>query len=173
MHGESLYKILKKGDIIFSSPNSLIFKFIKYWTRDKWAHVAIVADIIDSHIFIVEALPSGIDVNDLIWYEKEKKDFIVYRLKKLNEQLREEIVHYALNFIGSRYDFAALSNFLISKPILGEKKRYYCSELIYRILTHLNLIKESENPEMISPHDLRLLIENESEIIYKKEHKKC
>jgi len=169
MTGEPLHTIIKRGDIIFSSPTSWLFKFIQYWTRDKWCHVAIVVDIVDSHIFVVEALPFGIDVNDLVWYEKEKKDFIVYRLKKLNDELINKIISHTLKFIGSGYDFLALGNFLLAKPLLGSKKRYYCSELIYRILTYLKLIKKSEKAEMISPHDLRLLIENESNIVYKKE----
>jgi len=171
MCGEPLFNIIKAGDIIFSFPNNWFFKFVRYWTRDKWTHVALVTQICKNEVYIIEALPKGIDVNTLSKYEKEKRDFIVYRLNNLTDELRNKLVFHSYSFINSKYDFAALANFLIGKAIFGKKKRYFCSELIYRILVHLKIIKNSENAEIVSPHDLRLLIENLSTVVYKKEYK--
>ena len=119
---------LKTGDIVFSAPKNILFRLIQYWTRDKWTHVAIVLAVIDNHVLIAEALPSGIDINDLIWYDVEKRDFIVYRLNSLSTNgLRGSLTVPILEFIGKGYDFLALANFLIGKPVLGKKKKHYCS----------------------------------------------
>jgi len=151
---------IRAGDILFICPNNLFFKLVRYWTRDKYGHVAIVVDVIGDHVLIVEAQPRGIDVNDLVWRIKNKEPIAIYRLRNLDEKKRKAIVEEALNFVGAGYDFEALLNFVAGGSKYGKKKKYYCSELIYRILLKVGLIKHTEPEEMVSPKALRLLIEN-------------
>jgi len=155
----TLKKTLKVGDIVFVSPNSWWFKFVKYWTRDKWGHVAVITKV-GKDIEILEALPKGIEINSLREHLIRHRDIKVYRFEDARKSKVSKFLSNAKSFIGKGYDFKSLLNFIVGKPKYRSKKRLFCSELIYRALVGAKLLKHSEDADMVSPHDLRLLLEN-------------
>lgn len=149
---------IKPGDIIFTRPNSSIFNFIRWWTKGDYGHVMLVTHVIGDHIFITEALSSGVDVNDFIWHSTKKEDYIVYRNTKVEKTLIEKLIKKTISYHGKPYDTLALLNFVIGRTCFGTDKAVYCSELIYRILKDVNMIEDKLKPEKTSPADLRRLM---------------
>lgn len=156
---KELKSILKPGDIIFFSPKDLWFRFIEYWTRDKWGHVGVVLDNKEV-ILLIEAIPRGIGVTNMIYRLNLKQDLTIYRFKNVKKEQLTEFIQKASSFIGRGYDFKSLANFVIGKAKFRSKKKCFCSELIYRSLVATKIIKHSEMADIVSPHDLRLLVEN-------------
>lgn len=161
------------GDIIFAKPTGLLFKLIRWYTKDKYGHVGIVIGEFAGKTLIVEARRKGIDVNALLWYEKWKYDYTIYRLKDMSDIDRNKIQYVIMNYVGKKYDTLSLFNFIFKKDITAKNDEYFCSELIYKILCNLHLIEPTNNPELVNPKKLRKLIEqNNYEIIEDKNAKR-
>ncbi len=155
----------KRGDILFTRPNSWLFDIVRWATSGRFGHVGIVVGSIENHTVIAEAGINGIDINDLKWCEVEKENYSVYRLHGLTDGQRELLVLEALSYIGFPYDKMAWLNFLIGKTWFGKDKEVYCSEMIYRILKDVGIIESNEHPEKISPATLFRLLESKMELV--------
>ena len=156
---KELKSILRPGDIIFFSPKDLWFRFIEYWTRDKWGHVGVVLDNKEA-ILLIEAIPRGIEVTNVLYRLNLKQDLTIYRFENAKKEQLDKFIRKVSSFVGRGYDFKSLANFIIGKAKFRSKKKCFCSELIYRGLIAGRMIRHSEQADIVSPHDLRLLIEN-------------
>lgn len=149
---------IQKSDIIFTAPQSLIFKLIRWWTKDIYGHVGIVVDVLKDHVLIVEATARGIDVNSLIWRKDEP--YGVYRIKFMTEKQKQSLIDEAYTHVGKSYDFMSFGNFVCGRPIFGSEEKLFCSELVYRTLVALRILEPTlAHPEKVSPKDLRVLLE--------------
>lgn len=151
---------MQRGDIIFTRPKHIFFSLVRFITQGDYGHVALVVDTYKDHIFIVEALPKGVDINNFIYHKGEA--YIVYRNVDLTDKQRDTLVSATLSWCGAPYDTMALLNFIIGRTWFGKSKYVYCSELIYRILIKLNLLSSTIHPEKISPAKLRKIIKVDS-----------
>jgi len=164
---------MEPGDIIFTRPKSWIFNIIRRITKGEYGHVCIVTHTISKHIFITEALPSGVDVNDWIWHKMKDEDYIVYRNTKASYKEIKKFIRRTVEYHGTPYDKIALLNFIIGRTCFGTDKAVYCSELAYRVLYKYKLISTEfqTNPEKISPKMLRDILEADEdwEVVDKKD----
>ena len=146
--------MLRKGDIIFLKPSDLIFKLIKRCFKRQFLHVGIVTNVEYGHVSVTEALPRGVDINDFIWHEKKKEDYVVYRNVAATPQMIENIVDAAVQYHGTPYEKGIVINAIIRCSWCGTARAVCCSELIYRVLRGLRQIKDAYNQEWILPTDL-------------------
>ena len=149
---------LRVGDIIFLKPKDLIFELIKKCLNRQFLHVGIVTNVEYGHVSVTEALPRGVDVNDFIWNEKKKEDYVVYRNVMASPQMIKRIASAAVQYHGTPYEKGIVINALIRCSWCGTARAVCCSELIYRILRGLRQIKDAFNPEWILPTDLQNLM---------------
>ena len=149
----------KAGDLIFVKPNGWLFRLVRKVTKGNFGHVGLVAGMIDEHVLIVEAGRDGVDVNDLIWRTVRAEDYAIYRIDNITEKQRTLLVQKCMSYVGLPYDKQAWLNFIFKTTAFGSKRRMYCSEMIYRALTKLLIIRRIYHPEKISPADLFRLIE--------------
>ena len=148
----------KPGDLIFVRPNGLLFNLVRYFTSGKYGHVGIVAGYIEGHVLIIEATKHGIDQNDLIWRKVKKEKFDIYRIQCIDDEKRRELVVKCLSYVGLPYDKKAWLNFIIGSTAFGTDKKMYCSEMIYRALVDLEIVKSEYHPEKITPANLHKLL---------------
>ena len=151
---------MKKGDIVFTAPNTIMFKLIRWWTKDQYGHVALCVGHIGKEPIIIEATARGIDVNAFKWRSQIEEPYAIYRIPKLSEKKAKVLASKSMEFVGSGYDFKTLLNFIYKKPKYKNDKKFICSELIFRILVSLKYLEaDVEKPEMVSPVKLREILE--------------
>lgn len=120
---------MKKGDVLFYKGTSLISKLITWVTKSPYTHVALVigdGEIIESDRFI-KTRRIEIDLTE---------PFDVYTVENLSDETREEIVKYALEFVGTKYDywqiFRDFIRFVFNKKVsfFEFKNKTVCSDII-------------------------------------------
>lgn len=145
---------IKSGDIIFTSSDGIIGKLIKFATKSKYTHVG-VAVWLGEHLFILEALRSGIALNLLSSYNK----FDIINLNGINFSTIENLFKY--NKHKTKYDYRAsivngfklfLNNYLnfnLSIKIIQDD-RYQCAELVSELLFNNDII----NRKFVIPSEI-------------------
>ena len=126
---------LKEGDILHCMSNGWLAKLIKFFTKSKINHTAIVLKI-NYNLFISDAQIKGvypIPLQD--WIKKYNYKYIISRPVNWNERYKNR----AINRWGkTSYDFLSLlyqawysfTGKWIGKTKEGAKKRMYCSEYV-------------------------------------------
>lgn len=158
---------LQVGDIVFVRPTGLVFKFIRWYTHDKYGHVGVIVGDLGGKTVLVEARRKGIDINAIDWYDKWNYDYSVYRLGKIDEYKKVKLRKEIMKYVSRKYDTFSLFNFIFKKDITEKNNEYFCSELIYTILTNLKILDNTTNPELVYPKKLRNLIEKQKYRIVK------
>lgn len=125
---------LKPGDVVLVKNNTLYNFLVRFITRSEWGHVALY---VGSAVFI-EAAKDGVVLKTEKQYQKAKVS--IYR-SPLKESSINTIISHALQYEGAAYDFLGVLQLFILTLIgkrstalqIGDKKRYFCSELIARV----------------------------------------
>lgn len=126
-------KRLQSGDIILVQSRGLLSRLIRKFTTDKtetlsWAsHVAMVYEVTDREVLIIEAL-SQIEIHPIEYYQKKGSKLIVMRsLPELQEKQQQNIIETANRYYGNKYGYLTLVAHLLDR-LLGN--RYLFRKLI-------------------------------------------
>ena len=124
----------KVGDILATKSNSFISKLIRYLSKSKYSHLALITSISETGIQLIEAdgfYTKNIRYRNINDYINEAE---VYTCD-LTDKQRQDIVKYAISKIGQKYDYF-LVFILFLKITFGIKIKIkdtdddICSELV-------------------------------------------
>ena len=126
---------LKEGDVLHCTSNGWLAKLIKFFTKSKINHTALVVKM-GYHLFIIDAQANGVNVKTVDeWTRKYKYKYIISRPREFSSTHK----HKAFSRIGiTGYDFMALLNQLwyvltgiwTGKTHESARHRMYCSEFV-------------------------------------------
>jgi hypothetical protein len=161
---------LKRVSIVFYDGDSLVSKAIRWFTKSKVNHTAIVYDSEDWGTEItIEAASNGVIAHKSS--RKAKHKYIVSDPKAF-EKLKT-----ITSYLGEFYDYIGIVKFgllllwwkllkiKIRKPLTNTKGQF-CSELVARYLISFPNI-EIKSPQWTSPGDLLIVCEKNPELFIK------
>jgi len=136
-HVDEMDKVLPY-DIILVRGTSIISYGIKYFTKSPYSHVALVV----SPFMTFETdykFPSTI--RNLSY---NKRNYEIYRLKEpLTNKQKQQVNDYIYNHVNDKYDwrliFSRMFHILFKTPIVQNRKRLNCDELIVNALKSANV----------------------------------
>lgn len=128
------------GDVLHCSSNGILGRCIKFLTRSKINHSALVIKI-DDEVFICDSQKNGTNLKTLEnWVKAYNYDYKIHRYKFNNPIWGRKIRIRALSKIGvTGYDFTSLvfwqPLYLLTGKWFGRtkekaEKRMYCSEFV-------------------------------------------
>lgn len=103
-----LPEYVKPGDLLFETGNSWLGKSIRWITKSKFSHVAIIVD----RDTVIEAWP-GVGVR-MIPCPYKDGEYEIRTIPELTDQQRKSIVAHAKRFIGTPYDYVRIVALLIA-----------------------------------------------------------
>lgn len=137
--------------ILLFEGRGFISKLIKFQTRSKWTHAAILMP--DGQI--VESWQgAGVRVKRL----KSYVGVTALGVPRASQQEWEMVIDYALDKVGAKYDYRSVAQFVTRrKESRSSKDKWFCSELVFASFQHagINLLKRVEAAN-VSPGDLAL-----------------
>jgi len=126
---------LKEGDVLHCTSNGWLAKLIKFFTKSKINHTALVLKM-GYHFFIVDAQANGVNLKTVEeWSHKYKYKYIISRPRKFSSMNK----HRAFSKCGvTSYDFMSLLYqfwYVLTGKWVGKSnddasKRMYCSEYV-------------------------------------------
>lgn len=128
---------IKTGDMIEWRSRSALGSVIRFFSKQKVNHTGI-AFVLENyggyegnHVFTLEAEPGGIR-NNLLSAQLEKFDGEVYwsPLKPEFDHLRHKGIDWALECVGTPYDFKSLFKQALIK-VSAEARKLFCSEFTF------------------------------------------
>jgi len=141
---------LREGDILHCMSNRWLAKLIKFFTKSKINHTALVLNIY-GELMILDSQIKGTNIKPLKdWVKKYKYKYIISRPNKFTKAQKKR----AVSIVGhTPYDFASLifqawyqiTGKWIGKTYEEAKKRMYCSEAISFIFQFSKWWKRSPN----------------------------
>ncbi len=147
---------LKKGDVILVKQRSLYNWIVRLFTLSDWGHsVMYIGDG-----YYIESNSSGVTVRSLA--RLKASEVRAYRHKTMTARDADNIAESALKFEEQRYDWKAILQLglktLFGKRYnpkqMGEKDRWFCSELIaVPMKEHGLLVLKDVSPHAIIPAD--------------------
>lgn len=109
---------LKRSDVVLCRGKSTFSKLIRFATKSQFSHAALVflvphRDLGFNNTFLIESVPTGVDVTDLRHYIKDhpdKYDVVIKRLTKpwFVDNAPKIVRGSMLDFIKADYDFRAI-----------------------------------------------------------------
>lgn len=134
---------MKKGDIVFAQGKGLIGKTIRFFDKGKFSHVAIAVS--DKHV-----IEADYDTSVAITvFDPREYSYIEIIDLNLTEDERNKVVDIGIKYIGRRYDYLQLIWYVFKKifrlkgrNLFNNPKNMICSELVWRILDEMGVIKE-------------------------------
>ena len=120
----------KRGDILACKNNSYLSKFIRFLTKSKFSHLAIIVN--KNEIIEADGIIGHICYRNISEY-KNYAD--IYTCDNLTDEQRNNICKYAISKVGQKYDYYLLF-VLFVKQVFGVKIRIrdgekdICSELV-------------------------------------------
>lgn len=130
---------LQEGDVLHCTSNGWLAKLIKFFTRSKINHTAIILKI-GHHFFVADAQINGVNLKTIDeWNNKYNYQYIISRPKKFTSKN----FNRALDKCGiTGYDFASLlfqawyqvTGRWVGKTKERAEKRMYCSEYVAYVL---------------------------------------
>ncbi len=151
----------KKIYLVLSQNYTILSRIIKIVTKDKYSHISISFDKQCTDMYAIGRTftrwPfSGNYKNESIYegvYTLNKKSqIVVYELSVSNNQYKN--IKQLLNKYGNEskgYNFLGLIFALFNKKL--NRKKYYCSEFIYKILSDDNVKLFSKTKDVVKPMD--------------------
>jgi hypothetical protein len=140
-------KGLSDGDIVFRAGRDMISNIVlTQGNSPQFSHVGVILRR-ESTVFVVHSLPesptsvAGVQVEPLSSFvsSKNASRFAFYRVKGLNDKLRQKIRTYLLEQVGKPFD----ADFLMSTD-----DRLYCSELVVKAIAKAGIDLAAELPSI-------------------------
>jgi hypothetical protein len=110
---------LNRCDVVLCSGTSLYSRLIRWATKSRFSHAAVVFLIPDKqqgfdNTFILESNSKGVDLTNLRHYLVDKANSYDIAIKRLEAKwfdvdVRKQVRGHMLNFIKAKYDFRTLS----------------------------------------------------------------
>lgn len=167
--------MIQDGDILLCEGNDFVAKLIKWGTKSRYSHVAVVASA--KLGLIVEAIPTG-GVR-AISSENYKAKYDIYRVKSEYTFKPAEVTAYLVKMLARGYDYKSVAilgwkmllrrlrliklfglKILRNKHAadsLQEDQDYFCSELCYKAFFFgggLDIVPDTNDAETTSPGDI-------------------
>jgi len=142
---------IHSGDLIEWGSNTLIGWCIRQFTGMDVNHTSLALKLehfkhLENRRFIVEALGRGIEVN-LLSKRLDKFSGTVYhlKLKPQYDRFRNDIAGWALDKLGTPYDYKNLFMQAISR-VNADARQFFCSEFAYLAYCSAGLICGEQAP---------------------------
>lgn len=147
---------LRKGDVILVRQNSIYNIIVRLFTLSDWGHVVLY--IGDG--FYLESNANGVTVRSL--ERLQASEVRAYRHRTMTPRIADGVVEKAMKYEEQRYDWKAILQLglkvLFGKRYnpkqIGEKNRWFCSELISVPMKEHGLeVLKGADPHGIIPAD--------------------
>jgi hypothetical protein len=137
---EEMRDFIQCGDLFEFGGNSLIGKAIRFFTKQQVNHSALGMSINEysnhagNRKFVLEADPDGIVLNTASKSVQDclKSGGVVfwYPLAAIHDYKRNMVADWALQMVGTKYDFGSLFKNAISK-VNASVRKLFCSEFVF------------------------------------------
>lgn len=132
--------LIKTGDLIEFGSASLLGKAIRFFTKQEVNHSALALSIdqysayVGNRKFVLEANPPGIELHTA---GKDVADCLAddgtvywYPLLPKFDNQRNAIADFALQLVGTKYDYGSLFKNAISR-VNADMRKLFCSEFVF------------------------------------------
>lgn len=144
--------------------HSWLSKLIQWRTNGPYSHVAYVPLTFGHHLYEqspmgigpigIEAWRGVVRLANLSYTHSPKTIYDVVSFQ-VSDHDGEAFKGWLCARIGRKYDFQAILNFLIDRPVFNDRDGYFCSELIVNGLRFIGLAKDLKTPScFLSPSEL-------------------
>lgn len=160
---------MKSADLIEWGSASMIGGLIRLFTRKKVNHSSILLNLdtfagLKERRFVLEALEHGIELNLMSMRLEDFKGEVYWSaLKPQYDHLRGNIAAWALERIGTEYDYHSLFANMFGK-VSQDGKKFFCSEYYHMALVAAGILPKGKaarpgefNKYMIHEKPVRIL----------------
>ena len=157
---------LQKGDVILVKDKTFYNWIVRKFTSSNWGHAVLYI----GESKYIEATGDGVKIMSLSTLEK--KEMRVYRHKRINQGIADEVVLEAITYEGKGYDFKAIAKMLFlvlcrrgrGTREIGNTAKYICSELVatpyqkkgLHIIKNVSASQTLPNDFDLSPYFIRI-----------------
>jgi len=133
------------GDMIEFASATILGRAIRFFTKKKVNHTALVLNLekyegLKDRRFLLEALEHGIQLSLLSKRLKEFKGRVYWsRLRDEFEHDRQGIAAWAIQQVGTKYDYRSLFKNMFGK-VNQDARAYFCSEFYHMSLVHVGIL---------------------------------
>jgi len=141
----ALRKYMKSGDLIEWGSASMIGGIIRFFTKKKVNHSSILLNLdtfagLEERRFVLEALEHGVELNLMSTRLKDFKGSVYWSPLKLeHDSLRSEIAAWALQRVGTDYDYKSLFANIFGK-VSQDGKKFFCSEYYHMAMVKAGIL---------------------------------
>lgn len=147
--------------LFFKKTTSFVSKVIANMTKSEFTHVALIVAY-DEMTNVATIIESDRFVSTRMTHIQLDETHVVYTAENMTEEMRERVVKFALQSIGTKYDYFQIFGLFLSLIFKGDRhvifnssNKMICSELIdlayYRAGIHRS---NTDNIGNITPQEL-------------------
>lgn len=148
---------MKAGDVVFVRGNSLTSRIIRFFDKGRFSHVCIAMSkeyVLETDLFKKVGI-----------YPFSYSDYEIIRLNITDEQ-RKQLMEVAQKYIGKNYDWRQLFYYVFKSlwkyvkfQWFNTPNEFICSELAYKVLVDIGVLKDCKKFVDITPNELYRLLE--------------
>lgn len=161
-------KVIRVGDLIFYESTTFMGSVIRKITGYKYSHVAIVVDIDDNDIWVLEAVAFKKTKIVSLFKDKNIKSLMVSRPCGMDDEKREKIYKMRNKYVGHRYDHFGVIHLAMCLIFPNHKKEHsrlkttgkWCSAIVDQMIYKVGIDLIPENLD--SRIDIKTLAESKN-----------
>lgn len=143
---------MKKIYIVLSQSYSMLAKTIKLFTKDKYSHISISFDEDCTNMYSIGRKYMNESIYKGLYSVSPRAEILIYELTVSDEKyenIKRLLDEYGIPCKG--YNFLGLVLAIFNKKI--NRRKYYCSEFIYKILSDDSVKLFEKTKKIVKPMD--------------------
>ena len=162
--------------VIFTKPNTIVSKVIKFATSDPYTHVGISLDDPFKNFYSFSRkythipIPAGFVQENWNNFNYQSNPNMPVCIMKVDvseiqfEAVKSIIQNFELS--SSAFNYNVVGLFLCKTNVTVQRsKHYFCSEFVHEVLVHSRILPKLKHSQHVSPHEIYELLSDKERIL--------